>query len=92
LRLIPAPADRRVRVGRVSVNPESRGQGLARTLMKTALARCRLDYPGWQISLSAQLYLTPFYEDLGFRPTSEPYDDHGVPHVDMAMSRSSDAG
>ena len=29
--------------------------------------------------------LVSFYESLGFAVTSEPYDDYGLSHVDMAL-------
>ncbi len=85
LRLIPYPDERRVAIGRLAVAAPSRRRGCARVLMAEALARCRRDHPDWTITLSAQTYLTPFYETLGFHPTAPPYDDYGVPHVDMAL-------
>jgi predicted GNAT family N-acyltransferase/very-short-patch-repair endonuclease len=88
LRLIPHADDKRVAIGRIAVAAPLRLHGLARLLMTEALARCRQDYPDCAVTLSAQTYLTPFYETLGFRPTSAPYDDYGVPHVDMARSSS----
>lgn len=84
LRLIPFPAETRVAIGRVAIAPPLRRRGLARRLMEEALARCRLDHPGCAIVLSAQTYLAPFYASLGFRPIAAPYDDYGVPHVEMA--------
>ena len=84
LRLIPYPAENRVAIGRVAVAAASRRQGLARLLMAEALARCGRDFSEHIVTLSAQSYLAPFYASLGFRPISAPYDDYGVPHVDMA--------
>ena len=83
LRLIPHPGDARVAIGRVAVAAAQRRQGLARVLMANALARCHEDYPQCAISLSAQVYLAPFYESLGFRAISTPFDDYGVLHVEM---------
>ena len=88
LRLIPFPGDKRVTVGRVAVAAPYRGQGFARRLMEEALARCREAYSDGAVTLSAQTHLAPFYETLGFRTTSVPYDDYGVPHVDMVRSSS----
>jgi ElaA protein len=87
-RLIPHPEAARVAIGRVAVAAPWRRQGLARRLMGTALARCRQDHPDCTVNLSAQTYLAPFYESLGFHATSPPYDDYGVPHVDMSAKRS----
>jgi ElaA protein len=85
LRLIPYPDEARVAIGRVAVAAPLRRRGLARRLTAEAIARCRRDHPGSTIALSAQSYLAPFYETLGFRPISAPYDDYGVPHIDMEM-------
>ncbi len=90
LRLIPDPAGRQVTIGRVAVAAPLRRRGLARLMMSEALARCRRDYPDFDAILGAQTYLAPFYESLGFRPISGPYDDYGVPHVDMRRQRSQD--
>ena len=86
-RLIPYPDEERVAIGRVAVAAPLRRRGLARRLMAEAVARCRRDYPDCAITLSAQTYLVPFYESLGFSPTSAPYDDYGVPHIDMELPR-----
>jgi len=84
LRLIPYPAEARVAIGRVAVAAEARRQGLARLLMAEAFARCAGDYPDSAITLTAQTYLVPFYESLGFRATAAPFDDYGLQHVAMA--------
>jgi ElaA protein len=84
LRLIPHPGEARIAIGRVAVAAPLRRHGLASLLMDNALARCRQDYPDCAVTLSAQTYLAPFYESLGFRATSAPYDDYGVPHIEMA--------
>jgi ElaA protein len=86
LRLIPFAGEARVAIGRVAITAPLRRHGLARLLMAEALARCRRDFPNCAVTLSAQTYLAPFYEALGFGATSAPYDDYGVPHVDMARS------
>jgi ElaA protein len=87
LRLLPeddaAPA---VRIGRVAVAAEWRGQGLGRRLMTEALAFCHDHHRGQPIRLSAQLPQVAFYRGLGFRETGAAYDDFGVPHVDMRSS------
>jgi len=85
LRVIPAAAE--ITIGRVAVAVDCRRQGLGRRLMAEALGFCRDRYPGHAIALSAQLYLVPFYQSLGFAAVSAPYDDFGVPHVAMRMPR-----
>ena len=81
LRLIHEAAA--VRIGRVAVAPDRRRQGIGRILVEAALRRCREDFVALPVRLSAQTYLVPFYRSFGFAPVSEPYDDYGVPHVDM---------
>ena len=92
LRLIPDPADKRIAIGRVTVTAALRGRGLGRMLMAEALARCRRDFADYAITLSAQTYLTGFYESFGFRAISAPYDDYGVPHVDMVSNNRAVGG
>jgi ElaA protein len=72
-----------VRIGRVAVKAGNRGHGLARLIMEAALQRAAEVYPHRDVALSAQTYLEPFYRSLGFTPSSAPYDDYGVPHIDM---------
>jgi ElaA protein len=85
LRLISYSAEARVAIGRVAVGAPWRRHGLARGLMTEALARCAGDYPECAVALTAQTYLVPFYEGLGFHPTSAPFDDYSVPHVHMRL-------
>jgi ElaA protein len=81
LRLIgPDPL---VRIGRVAVKAGARGRGLARVMMEAALQRAAEVYPHRDVALSAQTYLEPFYQSLGFVTSSAPYDDYDVPHIDM---------
>jgi ElaA protein len=81
LRLI-AP-DPLVHIGRVAVKTEDRGHGMARAMMEAALQRAAEVYPHRDVALSAQTYLEPFYQSFGFATVSAPYDDYGVPHIDM---------
>ncbi|HUI35363.1 MAG TPA: GNAT family N-acetyltransferase [Stellaceae bacterium] len=81
LRLIePDPL---VRIGRVAVAAGERGHGLARVMMEAAMQRAAEVYPHRDLGLSAQTYLEPFYQSLGFTTISAPYDDGGIPHIDM---------
>jgi ElaA protein len=72
-----------VRIGRVAIAAGARGHGLARLLMEAGMQRAAEVYPHRDVGLSAQTYLEPFYRSLGFVAISPPYDDCGVPHVDM---------
>jgi len=72
-----------VRIGRVAVKSGERGAGLAKLMMTAALQRAVEVYPHRDVALSAQAYLASFYQSLGFVAASAPYDDHGVPHIEM---------
>jgi ElaA protein len=74
-----------LRIGRVAVSPPLRRGGLGRMLMQKALILCHERFPLRAIALGAQVPLVPFYESFGFATTSEPYDDFGVAHVEMAL-------
>jgi len=71
------------RIGRVAVAAAERGHGIARGMMELALQRANEVYPHRDVAVSAQTYLEPFYRSLGFVAVSAPYDDGGIPHIDM---------
>jgi ElaA protein len=80
LRILPAGARyAEAAIGRVVVAPEARGTGLARELMERGLAACA---PA-AVRLGAQAHLERFYGSLGFSRVGEPYDEDGIPHVEM---------
>ncbi|HYD81958.1 MAG TPA: GNAT family N-acetyltransferase [Paucimonas sp.] len=70
-------------LGRVLSVPAARGTGIGKQLLEEGLRHAERTYPGTRIRISAQLYLRRFYESFGFRATSEPYDEDGIPHVEM---------
>jgi ElaA protein len=80
LRILPAGVKYdEIAIGRVVTAPEARGGGLGRELMQRGIAAAG----GAAIRLSAQAHLEEFYASLGFRRASEPYDEDGIPHVEM---------
>lgn len=70
-------------IGRVATAQEIRRTGAGRELMKAAIAQTRALYPGLPIRLGAQRYLEPFYRSLGFSAVGAPYDEDGIPHIEM---------
>lgn len=70
-------------IGRVVTAPEVRRTGAGRALMVSAIAQVQRLYPGQHIRLGAQRYLEKFYGSFGFVPSGEPYDEDGIPHIEM---------
>jgi ElaA protein len=70
-------------IGRVVSAPEARRIGAGRALMVSAIAQTKRLFPGQPIRIGAQRYLEKFYGSLGFVPTGEPYDEDGIPHIEM---------
>lgn len=70
-------------IGRVLVVPQYRRQQLARALMLCALDEIAQRFASMPVRISAQLYLQDFYQRLGFVATGAPYDEDGIPHIDM---------
>ena len=74
-------------IGRVVTAPEVRRTGAGRELMLEAIAQTQRLYPGQAIRLGAQRYLEKFYGSLGFVPIGAPYDEDGIPHIEMLRGR-----
>ena len=70
-------------IGRVLTSFSARGKGLGKLLIREAIARVSIEYPGLRIRISAQRYLETFYSEFGFFVVSEPYDEEGIPHIEM---------
>jgi len=83
--LPPTERDSRVRIGRVAVLPEWRGQGIARMMLQMAISKAQEEYPSSGIYLEAQTYLKAFYESLGFEDCGPEFLEDGIPHIPMEM-------
>jgi ElaA protein len=70
-------------IGRVLTTAEFRGTGLGRALMREGLAKAAALYPGCAVRIGAQQRLERFYEELGFRTVSAPYNEDNIMHVEM---------
>jgi ElaA protein len=71
-------------IGRVVVNPDYRKKGLATTIMKACFAE--LENQTQVIEISAQSYLSGFYQGLGFKNTGTYYLEDDIPHEQMLYS------
>lgn len=70
-------------IGRVVVAPERRGEELGRRVMMETLAAIEASEGRVPVTLAAQAHLERFYGSLGFVTISPPFDEDGIPHVDM---------
>ncbi len=59
--------------------------GIGRELMKEGVKRTTELYPRQGIRISAQAYLEKFYGEFGFRTVRGPYDEDGIPHLEMLL-------
>ena len=73
-------------IGRVVVAKPYRHQKLGNQLMQTAIDSI-VQRGGKQIRISAQAHLEHFYQQLRFQTVSPPYDEDGIPHIDMRYDR-----
>lgn len=73
-------------IGRVVVASSHRAYGLGRELMQRSMDACHRQFEQHRIRISAQLYLKNFYASLGFEPVGAPYDEDGIPHIEMILS------
>lgn len=72
-------------IGRVITPASARRKGYGKLLMTEAIRRLRQIYPNRAIRISAQLYLERFYNAFGFVRCSAPYDEDGIPHIQMLL-------
>lgn len=79
-------------IGRVLTTAAGRGRGAGKALMREALARTRALWPGRPVRIGAQAYLERFYGGFGFVRDSEPYDEDGIPHIEMVRPAPRGAG
>jgi ElaA protein len=79
----PGKKFKELSIGRVLTAPSARGTGLGKALTSEALKQISTEYPGAAIRISAQKYLERFYSDFAFKTVSEPYDEDGIPHIEM---------
>jgi ElaA protein len=74
--------------GRVIVDKDYRGTGLARILIQQILDYLQnSEYANCPIKISAQAYLINLYQYFGFKTTGEIYLDGTISHIDMMLDR-----
>lgn len=70
-------------IGRVIVKKNHRDLGYGHNIMKASVSEIEKRFTTSEIKLSAQQYLTKFYETHGFNSTGKGYLEDGIPHIAM---------
>jgi ElaA protein len=73
-------------IGRVVIKHTHRDKKWGYDLMQEAIRATKSVVNESNITISAQLYLKKFYENLGFIQTSEMYLEDDIPHIQMKRS------
>lgn len=72
------------RIGRVAVLRPFRRRGIGRVLMEAVLERAKARGMA-SVYLGAQVQAQPFYEQLGFKPYGDVFDEAGISHQMMRL-------
>lgn len=72
------------KVGRMAVLRDARGRGYGARLLQ-ALIRCARQRNHQEVRLNAQETAKGFYAAYGFTPMGEPFDEVGIPHIEMQL-------
>ena len=70
-------------IGRVCVHENYRNQGIAKEMMQIAMGFIKENNKEGSVKISAQSYIIPFYESLGFKVISDAYLEEGIEHRKM---------
>lgn len=83
-RLVPAGLKfAEASIGRVVSDPSARGTGMGHALMREAVRQLHALWGERPIRIGAQAHLQGFYRQHGFETEGPPYDEDGIPHVEM---------
>jgi ElaA protein len=70
-------------IGRVLVKEDHRKYGYGHDIFKASIKEVESRFNTKNIRISAQKYLTKFYESHNFKQTGEGYLEDGIPHISM---------
>jgi ElaA protein len=73
-----------VSIGRVITT--ERGKGYGKRMMLAGIGAAREHFGATRIDIEAQEYAKGFYEQVGFRQSSEPFMLDGIPHIRMTWT------
>ena len=72
-------------IGRVSIDKGYRGKKLGDHLLIMGIEKGKEAYGSGSYRISAQEYLISYYEKHGFKVQGNPYDEDGIPHIEMLL-------
>ena len=81
------PAATVARIGRMAVTRVLRGSGLGRAILQSLMAAAA-QRGDREVMLHAQRSAEAFYAQQGFVPRGQPFDEAGIPHIEMARALS----
>lgn len=73
-------------IGRVAVPLAHRGKGYGAQVLDFTIKEITRTMPNCPTAISAQAYLQRFYEDFGFKPEGDLYQEDGIPHLRMVRT------
>ena len=73
-------------IGRVIVKQDERKYGYGHVIMDASIKEIEERFHTNSIKISAQQYLTKFYESHQFKQVGEGYLEDGIPHIAMIKS------
>jgi len=74
-----------VSIGRVITT--ERGKGYGKQIMLAGIEAAKENFGAKRIDIEAQEYAKGFYEQVGFRQSSEPFILDGIPHIKMTWKQ-----
>ena len=72
-------------IGRIVIDLYYRGRGYGKSITQEAIQFLKNNFPGSDISISAQYRLVNFYKDLGFEIEGEVYLEDNIDHIKMTL-------
>ena len=72
-------------IGRIVTDSDYREKGYGRSITQESIRFLRNNFPGSDITISAQYRLVNFYEDLGFKREGSVYLEDNIDHIKMTL-------
>jgi ElaA protein len=72
-------------IGRIVTDASTRGSERGKELVQVAIDAYKTLSPRHTVTILAQQHLEQFYSGLGFETLSTPYQEDGIPHIEMTL-------